>query len=433
MKAIMIIVAAVLIPVTLSAQVGIGPAAFNVDFASFASDSGEYNLFEVYYQIYSANLLHVREDGRYMAMYNVTAVVKDGKRQIAADEQEETIYAETYDHANNSRNYIVNKMSFYVKPGKYKVEVTLNDVNASSSIPLETTLELPVFESTRPMFSQIEFARNIENIIEGDTTVFDKTYWRIIPSCSRRYGDGVDWLKFYYELYNGQLIDQDRLSIVYEIRDRRNKVVKAETVVKGNRGFNAYIDSLNLANFKPGDYDLVIYSRGNDDELVSRIGSFTVHWTALELVRNDFNSAIQQLRYIADSKEIDRLKKAPKDQRINEWNRFWKLKDPSPDTELNELKNEYYRRIAYSNRHYTLPNREGWTTDMGMIHVINGKPDDIERHPFDIETKPYEIWYYYNPRRRYLFIDVNGYGEYVLQYPYDGDVNKRINIYGGGP
>lgn len=431
MKYLITIIIPILLAAAAMAQVGVRPAAFNVDFASFASDSANYNVLEIYYQIYSSNLLHVREDGKYMAKYSVTAIVREGKRQVAADEQEEIVYAETYDEAHNSKSYIINLFKFYIRPGEYKVEVTLNDLNASSSIPLKTTLEVPDYNQDRPLISQIQFARHISDVDES--TVFDKNYWRIIPSCSRRYGDGLTWLKFYYEFYNSSMISRNKIDFVHEIRDAKNKIVNSQIVTKDNKEFNSYVDSLSLENLKPGPYDLVIYTRDDNDELVSRVGRLSINWTSLELVKHDFETAVNQLMYIAGSDEMEQLKDAPEENRIQEWNKFWKAKDPSPDTDENELKNEYYRRIAYSNKKYNVPNKDGWRTDMGMVHIIHGSPDDIERHPFDIETKPYEIWYYYSPRRRFLFIDVNGYGEYMLQYPYDGDVSKRINIYGGGP
>jgi GWxTD domain-containing protein len=414
-----------------AAQVGVNPAAFNVDFASFKSDSAGYNMFEVYYLIYSSNLLHVREGGRYMAKYTVNAIIKDGGRQVAADEREDVSYAASYNEAENPHSYIVNLMKFYLKPGKYKVQVTLNDLNASSSIPLETNLEIPDYPTDEMTISQIEFARQVEK--SSDKTVFDKNGWRIIPSCSRRFGDGIYWLKYYYEIYNNDNFDKQSLVINFEIRDRKNNVIKTGSSEKNNAEPYAFVDSLNLENLKPGRYDLIIYTQNKDGDIINRSGNFSITWSSLELVKNDFESAVEQLRYIASTKEMDQLKNAPKDDRIKEWNEFWKSKDPSPDTDENEIENEYYRRISYTNRHFDLPQREGWRSDMGMIYIINGAPDDIEKHPFDIETKPYEIWYYYNPRRRFLFIDENGYGEYVLQYPYDGDVNKAINIYGGGP
>ena len=65
MKNLLIALMAVFVMVPAFAQVGVQPAAFNVDFASFKSDSSGYDLMEVYYQIYSSNLLYVRQDNRY--------------------------------------------------------------------------------------------------------------------------------------------------------------------------------------------------------------------------------------------------------------------------------------------------------------------------------------------------------------------------------
>jgi GWxTD domain-containing protein len=46
---------------------------------------------------------------------------------------------------------------------------------------------------------------------------------------------------------------------------------------------------------------------------------------------------------------------------------FWARRDPTPDTEENEYKEEHYRRIAYANDHFAsgIP---GWKTDPGMIY-----------------------------------------------------------------
>src|SRR5436190_14586697 len=32
---------------------------------------------------------------------------------------------------------------------------------------------------------------------------------------------------------------------------------------------------------------------------------------------------------------------------------FWKLRDPDPDTEENEFKEQYYERLAYADEHFT--------------------------------------------------------------------------------
>lgn len=55
---------------------------------------------------------------------------------------------------------------------------------------------------------------------------------------------------------------------------------------------------------------------------------------------------------------------------------FWLRRDPTPDTIENEFKEEHYRRIAYANERF-----RGWQSDMGMIYVIHGPPDEIEQMP----------------------------------------------------
>jgi GWxTD domain-containing protein len=110
---------------------------------------------------------------------------------------------------------------------------------------------------------------------------------------------------------------------------------------------------------------------------------------------------------------------------------FWLRRDPDPDTDVNEYREEYYQRIAYANEHYTsgIP---GWKTDRGRIYIMFGKPDEIESHPsggsYDrptwegggsTSTYPFETWWY-----RYLegvgsdveieFVDPTGSGEYRI-------------------
>ncbi len=96
---------------------------------------------------------------------------------------------------------------------------------------------------------------------------------------------------------------------------------------------------------------------------------------------------------------------------------FWQRRDPTPDTEENEFKEEHYRRIAYANEHFAagIP---GWKTDRGHMYIVFGKPDEIESHPSggsyerpieegggETSTYPFETW-------RYRYIE--GIGQEVM-------------------
>jgi len=85
---------------------------------------------------------------------------------------------------------------------------------------------------------------------------------------------------------------------------------------------------------------------------------------------------------------------------------FWRRRDPSPDTEENEFKEEHYRRIAYANEHFAsgIP---GWKTDRGRIYITRGAPDEITDHSSggfyerpaaegggQTSTFPFQVWRY---------------------------------------
>jgi GWxTD domain-containing protein len=96
---------------------------------------------------------------------------------------------------------------------------------------------------------------------------------------------------------------------------------------------------------------------------------------------------------------------------------FWQRRDPTPDTEENEFKEEHYRRIAYANEHFAagIP---GWKTDRGHMYIVFGPPDEIDSHPSggtyerpmeegggETSTFPFETW-------RYRYIE--GIGQEVM-------------------
>ncbi len=105
------------------------------------------------------------------------------------------------------------------------------------------------------------------------------------------------------------------------------------------------------------------------------------------------------------------------EERDNFIEAFWQRRDPTPDTEENEYKEEHYRRIAYANEHFAagIP---GWKTDRGRIYIMYGPADEIDSHPSggsyerpieegggETSTFPFEDWRY-----RYL----EGIGQEVI-------------------
>lgn len=99
---------------------------------------------------------------------------------------------------------------------------------------------------------------------------------------------------------------------------------------------------------------------------------------------------------------------------------FWAKRDPSPDNDVNEFKDEFYRRIEYANTYFD-EGTPGWKTDRGRIYIFFGPPDRIERRPMlnYPEAKGLQIWIYYGYNFGVEFIDKRGDGSYTFD-PYSG-------------
>ena len=136
--------------------------------------------------------------------------------------------------------------------------------------------------------------------------------------------------------------------------------------------------------------------------------------------------------YIITDEEKQAFKRLKTDEEREQFvESFWQRRDPTPDTEENEYKEEHYRRIAYANDHYAsgIP---GWKPDRGMIYIKYGPADEIDSHPSggsyerpieegggETSTYPFEDWRY-----RYIdgvgtnviieFVDTTMSGEYHI-------------------
>ena len=59
------------------------------------------------------------------------------------------------------------------------------------------------------------------------------------------------------------------------------------------------------------------------------------------------------MRWIITDEERAAFKQLSNDEERDQFiEAFWQRRDPTPDTDENEFKEEHYRRIAYANEHF---------------------------------------------------------------------------------
>lgn len=127
--------------------------------------------------------------------------------------------------------------------------------------------------------------------------------------------------------------------------------------------------------------------------------------------------AMEQMRYILENDERKQLNDANRREREQLFLSFWSNRDPTPGTSKNELMDEYYMRVEYTQQNFE-SFQPGWKTDMGMIYILFGPPNEVER--YDRPSKGYsrKIWHFYQINRSFVFEDDTGFGDYRLTTPF---------------
>jgi GWxTD domain-containing protein len=404
--------------------------SFFLDVARFRATDPSQTYVEVYYKIAYDNLQFIKADNTYQATFDITVIIYDsGGRQVEVKEWRDGITVDTFDETNDDLMFRNDQISFVLDPGEYKMVMNLIDAESKKMSSQERAFKVTPFEEERLAISDIEFASYV--LPDTSESRFVKNGRKVIPNVSRIYGIEDQDLYLYYEIYHLDTKKKKKtgtFDVFYQIRNSWGKLgLSYETTIDKPGESSAQSLKLNLSKLKQGSHTLKIEVKDNDSgHRVEVTGVFTIQWSDLFLVENDFDLLIDQLRYIAREDQIRELKNAPEEKREELWREFWESKDPTPGTPQNELKKEYYRRIRYANENFSSFGQNGWKNDMGAIYIIYGPPSEVERHPYEFTSKPYEIWWYYAINRRFLFVDENGFGDYRLYYPdwYDEGLHR---------
>jgi GWxTD domain-containing protein len=403
-------------------DIDLAQSRFFIDHAVFADTVD--NRLEVYYKIFNDGLNYVKKGDKFVANYEVNVIIiGDKEKQVTGKSVEKTYVLDSYENTRLESGYLISQINIPVAPGNYGLVCKLIDHNSNEVSTIEAKVSSHIFNRSGDL-ADIEFIQ--EKAEFDEHSPFTKAGFTVLPTVERSLDGELQKLSFYTEVYAAGHLGQT-LNLRYRIENKRRgesidsvMMVKVESLVVSVREFIPIVD------LSQEEYDLHLTLLSGTNVLAERIARFHLKWTVSSLVKNDFEYAVDQLRYIIKKDEKKELLDAPDSLRLEAFEKFWKNHDPTPTTARNELRDEYYRRIRYANQYYPTVNREGWETDRGMVYIKYGEPDQIERHPFEMGTKPSQIWYYYAQRRTFAFVDSRGDGDYQLQYPYDGDWRSGV-------
>jgi GWxTD domain-containing protein len=387
------------------------------DFVGFKGDDGKTRL-DVFIQVPYNAVQFVKTGQGFEASYSLTVSVFDEEKNNLITEKiwNEKIVAISFELTSSPENFNLGHRSFELTPGLYTIKTSLFDNDSKNQYDSENKYKVKSFNIV-PSLSDIMLVAK-KTIVDGNT--------KIIPNVSRNILTDRDDLSTFFEVY----VDSTQPLIVdFLILDENEiEIQKITKQINVNKGSNQVFNNIDSLALNLGSYYLKVTLRDSSGkDFDSSIKSFVSRWSGVPNSITDLDKAVDQMVYIANPEDVAYINEAK--DRLEKAKRFvayWRKFDSNPSDKYNPVFNEYYSRVAMANANFTTYSLEGWRSDRGMVFIILGAPDNIERHPFEYYAKPYEVWQYYNLNRSFLFTDNTGFGDYRLSpdTPLYGDLYR---------
>ena len=269
-----------------------------------------------------------------------------------------------------------------------KMNIAVYDINSSNSIRFESKILLP-------------YSKENKSFIKG-MKPFKNNNWHYLNT------DSITFIIDYH------FIDSATYNTRIDLKDEHGNL-KTKFIESSSKKS----DTVNIsANINTGKYILSVKLMENKKEISSMYSDFYIDFSFSHSDK-EYNDILNALSNIAVGTEITRLRLAPREEREDMWIDFWNRAEKNPILSGNVTYYDFLGRYQYVEKHFAVYSKQGYKTDFGRIYLIYGKPDEIESHPFDMESKPYVIWYYYSLGYEFQFVDIYGYGEYMLVNYYE--------------
>lgn len=408
----LIIVTAINAQVEYSGRGGSGDflPRFYLDVASYEGRDTAKSKIDIFIKLPYANIQFLKSNEGYSARYSVLVSVFDEEDNLKVEKiWNERISTYNFKQTSSNSSFNVSYKSFELAPGKYKLVCKLEDLESKKYSTHEQKIKVRAFQDPVEI-SDIVLISEIIQTDDGE---------KLIPNISNLVTSRDTLLSFFYEIYSKT---PQILNINYLILKEEKIIFSAEKEIDVQKGKNVINEDLKNVAFALGDYQLQVQLIAEDNKLKKAVGrNFYSKIFGFPSTIRDLDLAVQQLVYIAPPGDIDYINEVKDfETKLVRFEEFWKRLDPSPNTIENETLNEYYRRVEYANANFK-GYFKGWRSDMGMVYITLGPPDQVTRRPYELSSKPYEIWDYYVLNRSFVFVDQTNFGDYRLENPAFGD------------
>ena len=369
-----------------------------------SSEKGKIKL-NTHVMIPSYALQFVKEDGGFESSFEARISLLDQEgQQIEHKSISQTLKAADYLETVGKSNWYFVEHDFHVGPGKYTVVSEVMDIDTRNRGVREKEVDLSKYKDDFILFPP-------------QVMIHYKGSWQGVKKLMPSYQNEISFQQSFVPVYVSGNVKKDIYTLKLVLKDADGVTVSAldSTFANSEEYFTLQLD-LPVKEVQGLRVKLFV-DLEQDGLSEQQIIELKIKRPGISAHIRDVDEAIDQMRYILSNDERSELSKVKKKDREQLFYKFWKDRDPAPETSTNELMDQYYSRVRYANDHFT-SFTPGWRTDMGMIYILFGPPDDIESIFMNSERNAHQNWYYYRINRSFTFYDENGFGDYRLTTPY---------------
>lgn len=388
---------------------------FSFDYCVFLGDEGN-SILELYYSVNQDALFYTQNGPQYEGAAKLDVQIQNvtsGEFVYSKSYKTPSVVTDTTKGKLDQR--IIGQINYILKDGNYKLIIMGSDFNDSSKHDLfESDISINNSENRALRLSDIELSSSIKKAVD-QKSVFYKNTLDVIPNPSGLFGMNLNEMDYYFEIYglSGENISEE-FEIKYDILNLNNeKIISFSKKAKRNSDSKADFGKIKTDSLKRGSYSLKItVSDSLKNVSISNQKKFYIFNKLVQdaptsgmndylkseyVVMDDkqLDDEFEKVRYLLTEQLIERYEilNNVDDKRKYLYN-FWKARDPNPGTQALENKIDYFKRVKIADKDFGEPYKDGWKTDRGRIYLIYGKPDDIERYPYEAGVKAFEVWKY---------------------------------------
>ncbi|MDP6500157.1 MAG: GWxTD domain-containing protein [Candidatus Marinimicrobia bacterium] len=369
-----------------------------------SSERGKIEL-NTHVMIPSFSLQFVKENGGFVSSFEarISLLDEDGK-QIDHKSIQETLNAQDYLETVSKSNWYFIEHDFLVIPGKYTIVSEVLDIDTRNSGVREKKVDFTKYKDGLNLFPPLVLVKYTGS-------------WQGDEKLMASYQNEITFEQSFVPIYITGNVSAGDYSIKLDLKSTDGESISSiDTVFTNSEKF--FNHQLNLpVNNMQGLRAKLYVELEQEGKSEKQSIELKIKRPGVSSHIRDVEEAMDQMRYILTSNERSKFSKVKKNDREELFYTFWKERDPTPETAINELMEQYYSRVRYANEHFT-SFTPGWRTDMGMIYILFGPPDDIERIFMSSDRNANQTWHYYRINRSFTFYDQNGFGDYRLTTPY---------------